>query len=201
MFTHQTISELQNTNLVLSFHNDLSEKEKIDMKNFVETNLSNPGSRSPDQVKMDSIRGLMCEYALDRTITNIQDFAPITKNAKGLSYAERQTDKVIDGKKVQIKSWEEKYFTDPRKILPLSPKQYKSVKHAADHNEVFIIMGWTQIQKMRYRCKVHFVVPASEMLSYIRDIDWRYSKVGVDISRLMKYNRHIQDLKEESLYV
>lgn len=201
MLTNKTLTELKNTDITLSFTQDLSEKEKLDMKYFVETNLKNPGVRSPDQVKMDSIRGLMCEYALDRTVSNIHDAAPITKNAEGISYLDRQTDKIIDGMRVQIKSWNEQYFTDSRQRLPLSPKQHMSVKRASKCNDLFIIMGWTQIKKMRYHCKVHFVVEAAMMLDFIVDIDWRYSKVGVDVSKLMKYNRHIQNLKEESLYV
>ena len=189
MFSEQTLQELQNMDITLSYTHDLSEKEKLDVKNMYETNLERPGTRtSKDQIFMDTLRGYMCELALDRCITNCIDNAPVTKGAVGLSYEQRKTDKIIDGLKTEIKSWNTSFVY----TMPMTLSQRKSIESAVPFNDFFIVMAWTQIKKLRYRIRPFYVVKSNTIQSCFKKIDWPYAKIGVDTPRLLRYNENIE---------
>ena len=175
--------------ITLSYTHDLSEKEKLDVKNMYETNLERPGTRtSKDQIFMDTLRGYMCELALDRCITNCIDNAPVTKGAVGLSYEQRKTDKIIDGLKTEIKSWNTSFVY----TMPMTLSQRKSIESAVPLNDFFIVMAWTQIKKLRYRIRPFYVVKANTIQSCFKKIDWPYANIGVDTPRLLRYNENIE---------
>lgn len=184
MFTQKTILELAQIDIDLSYTNDLADKEKEDVWLMFETNMQRPGKRSKEQVYLDTIRGYMCEIAVNRYVENCVDSSPITKGGQGLTYQERKTDKIIDGLKVEVKSFANKYMGD----MPLSQAQFKSVNEAIPMNDYFLIMSWTQIKKRRYRIQSHYLIDAKTMTKCFKQIDWPYSKYGIDKSKISCYN-------------
>jgi hypothetical protein len=188
MFTEQTLNQLRCMDITLSYTNDLTEKEKQDVHYMYETNLKRPGKRNKEQVFIDTLRGYFCELALNRCVTNCIDNAPVTKGAIGLSYIQRKTDKIIDGFKVEIKSWNEAYID----TMPMTEAQSNSITNAISMNDYFIMMGWSQIKKMRYRIRPFYIVKANTIQECFKSLDWQYSKVGIDTSRLLTYNENIE---------
>lgn len=65
-FSEKTIFELAKIDIDLSYTNDLTEKEKEDIWLMFETNMERPGKRSKEQVYLDTLRGYMCEVAINR---------------------------------------------------------------------------------------------------------------------------------------
>tara|TARA_R110000796_G_scaffold71327_8_gene161785 strand:+ start:746 stop:1339 length:594 start_codon:yes stop_codon:yes gene_type:complete len=187
MFSEQTIRELQNMDITLSYNNDLSDKEKQDVHYMFETNMQRPGPRKKEQVFLDTLRGYLCELALDRCITNCTDNAPVTKGAEGLSYIQRKTDKIIDGMRVEVKSWNSSYMH----AMPMTRAQANSIDSAIHMNDYFIMMSWTEIKKLRYQIKPHCLIKAKEIYKGWKVINWKYSNVGIDISQFTDYNDYI----------
>ena len=188
MFTEQTLTELRNMDMTLSYNNDLSEKEKQDVQYMYQTNLARPGKRDEKQVFMDTLRGYLCELALNRCLTNCVDNAPVTKGAEGLSYTQRKTDKIIDGMRVEVKSWNSSYMY----AMPMTRAQANSIDSAVHMNDYFLMMSWTQIKKLRYNIKAHFIIKAKEIYKGYNVLDWKYSNVGIDISKFTDYNDYIR---------
>jgi hypothetical protein len=187
MFTNQTLKELHDMDITLSYTQDLSEKEKQDVQYLFETNMERPGKRTKEQVFMDSLRGYLCELALNRCLTNCSDNAPITKGGEGLSYVQRKTDKIIDGHRIEVKSWSSSYIN----VMPMTKSQSDSVSSAVHMNDYFLMMSWTQIKKLRYQIKPYCLIKAKEIYKGWKVIDWKYSNVGIDISKFEDYNDYI----------
>lgn len=187
MLTTKTINELRNMDITLSYTQDLSPKEKQDVQYMFETNMSNPGKRAKEQVFLDTLRGYMCEIALNRSLTNCRDNAPVTKGAEGLSYNQRKTDKIIDGHRIEVKSWNSAYIN----VMPMTKAQSNSISSAVHMNDYFLMMHWTQIKKLRYQIKPYCLIKAKEIYKGWRVIDWKYSNVGIDISQFKDYNDYI----------
>lgn len=183
-FSEKTIFELAKIDIDLSYTNDLTEKEKEDVWLMFETNMQRPGKRSKEQVYLDTLRGYMCEVAINRYVENCIDNAPVTKGGQGLTYQQRKTDKIIDGLKVEVKSFERKYID----TMPLSSSQFKSVNQAIPMNDYFLIMSWSQIKKRRYRISSHYLIEAKTMSECFMQINWPYSKYGIDKSKISDYN-------------
>jgi len=72
MFTNKTLNELRNMDVTLSYTNDLSSKEKQDVQYMFETNWESElrsykkKKRDKEQVFIDTLRGYMCELAINR---------------------------------------------------------------------------------------------------------------------------------------
>lgn len=188
MITEQTLNELRSMDITLSYTRDLSEKEKQDVQYMFETNMDRPGKRTEEQVFIDTLRGYLCELALNRCLTNCVDNAPVTKGAEGLSYIQRKTDKIIDGLKVEVKSWNSSYIN----VMPMTRAQANSIDKAVHMNDYFLMMGWTQIKKLRYRIRPFYLIKANTIYNGYRVLDWKYSNVGIDISKLLAYNENIE---------
>lgn len=187
MLSEQTINELKNLDITLSYNNDLSDKEKQDVHYMFETNMQRPGPRKKEQVFLDTLRGYLCELALNRCITNCTDNAPVTQGAEGLSYIQRKTDKIIDDMRVEVKSWNSSYIN----VMPMSRGQAKSIESAIHMNDYFLMMSWTEIKKLRYQIKPYCLIKAKEIYKGWKVINWKYSNVGIDISQFTDYNDYI----------
>jgi hypothetical protein len=201
MLTHNTISLLKTMDVVIGWH-DLSENQRQDILTVVETNLLSENRKPRDkrrtrrQVLDHTTQGYICEYALDAVLPNVKDYAPVTKNAGGLSYLQRKTDKLIDNVKCEIKSWEQKYYDRPHygyHCLPVSESQLNSIDHAIPLNKYIMCMSWHRIEEGVYRVKPQLIVDTSIMKKLYVPIKLPYSKVGIDISKALSYNTHIND--------
>jgi len=190
MFTNKTLNELRNMDVTLSYTNDLSSKEKQDVQYMFETNWESElrsykkKKRDKEQVFIDTLRGYMCELAINRCVTNCRDNAPVTKGAEGLSYTQRKTDKIIDGHRIEVKSWSSSYIN----VMPMTKSQSNSISNAVHMNDYFLMMSWTQIKKLRYQIKPYCLIKAKEIYKGWKVIDWKYSNLGIDISKFKDYN-------------
>lgn len=187
MFTEQTIYDLARIRMEIDYTVDLSKKELKDIDLMYETNMERPGNRTKNQVFLDTLRGYLCELAVTRSVKNCIDSAPITEGAKGISYAKRKSDKIIEGLKVEIKSWSKEYIH----AMPLSngtQGQFKSINQAIPFNDYFLAMSWDQISKTCYRIESHYLIDAKSMSKCFRQINWKYSKYGIDKSKITDYN-------------
>lgn len=201
MLTHDTISLLKTMDIVIGWH-DLTKSQQEDILTVAETNIKSEKRKPKDkrrtnhQVLDHTMQGYICEYALDAVLPNIKDFAPVTKNAGGLSYLQRKTDKLIDGIKCEIKSWEQKYYDGlvyDEYCLPMVPKQYQSIEQAIPLNKYIICMSWHRIEEGIYRVKPQLIVDTNIMRKLYTRIQWTHSNIAIDISKALKYNTHIND--------
>ena len=77
-------------------------------------------------------------------------------------------------------------------------EQAKSIISAIHMNDYFLTMSWQQIKKLRYRIRPHLLIDAKKIQKSFKTIDWKYSKVGIDISKIVGYDENI-DFQSEVL--
>lgn len=178
-FSGEVIATLSSLNKVVDMR-----EHKADLDMMVATNwkreMLRKGPRSYDVVKRNTATGLGAEIAVQST-GFFEQSSPITEDAKDLTFAQRKTDVICEGKNGEVKTMNAKY-----PYWYISDSQVKSVTYSTRFNQFFLIVAYEEVQPLKYRYRPRYLVDSNKLSGYIVKNNTGYSPYRFDHVRAIK---------------
>jgi len=151
-------------------------RDEIDMQvdtNYVREIKKCEKPRSKDEIWKHTVAGFCAEKSLQIINGSLESYSPITKNAEGLSFLNRQTDLLYGNTQIAVKSKSKKY-----PMFYLSHSQISSINHLIPHNEYMIAVEYvnSDLNKSVYKYNPLFIAKTKHIVKYITPLFGRSTK-------------------------